>query len=125
MELPVYSTKWEKINLVSTFLMSGPPCGWLFLVGPGGDGKSMATNEAVTLWRKSLGEDTEDPISDILYLPCYNEGTEHKIVLMKRGEAPVVKTIVHINAWTREWEFMAVEWNATVARFVRGNEPSA
>lgn len=125
MELPVYSTKWEKINLVATFLMSGPPYGWLFLVGSGGDGKSMATNEAVTLWRKSLGEDTEGPISDIVYLPCCNDGTEHKTVLMKKGESPVVKTIVHINTWTQEWEFMAVEWNATVARFMRGNEPSA
>ena len=125
MELPVYSTKWEKINLVATFLMSGPLYGWLFLVGSGGDGKSMATNEAVRLWRSSLGEDTEGPISDIVYLPCCNDGTEHKTVLMKKGECPVVKTIVHINAWTREWEFMAVEWNATVARFMRGNEPSA
>jgi hypothetical protein len=41
---------------------------------------------------------------------------------MKKGESPVVKTIVHINAWTREWEFMALEWDAKVARFVRGNE---
>jgi hypothetical protein len=122
MEMPVYSTKWEKINLVSTFLMNGPPCGWLFLVGTGGDGKSMATNEAVRLWRMSLGEDIEDPISDIVYLPCNNDGTAHKTVLMKKGESPVVKTIVHINVWTREWEFMALEWDAKVARFVRGNE---
>ena len=118
----MYSTKWEKINLVSTFLMNGPPCGWLFLVGTGGDGKSMATNEAVRLWRMSLGEDIEDPISDIVYLPCNNDRTAHKTVLMKKGESPVVKTIVHINVWTREWEFMALEWDAKVARFVRGNE---
>jgi hypothetical protein len=124
MELPVYSTKWDKVNLVATFLMSGPECGWLFLVGPGGDGKSMATNEAVTLWRRSLGEDMEDPTndSDIVYLPCYNDGEAHKIVLMKRG-TQIVKTIVHINGWTPEWEFMVKEWNAKVTRFVRGNEP--
>lgn len=125
MQLPTYSSKWDKVNLVATFLMSGPPCGWLFLVGSGGDGKSMATNEAVTLWRKSLGEDIEDPISDIVSLPCYRDGTEHKVVLMKKGESHVVKTIVHINCWTHEWEFMAMEWGAEVARFVRGDEPSA
>ena len=88
MEMPVYSTKSDKINLVSTFLTNGPPCGWLFLVGTGGDGKSMATNEAVRLWRMSLGEDPEDPISDIVYLPCNNDGTAHKTVLMKKGESP-------------------------------------
>ena len=60
MEIPVYSTKWDKINLVATHLMSGPTCGWLILVGPGGDGKSMATNEAIKLWRRSLGEDVEE-----------------------------------------------------------------
>ena len=121
----MYSTKWDKVNLVATYLMSGPGCGWLFLVGPGGDGKSMATNEAVTLWRKSLGEDVEDPTndSDIVYLPCYNDGGAHKTVLMKK-DTQIVKTIVHINGWTPEWEFMAKEWNAKVARFVRGNEPA-
>ena len=122
MEIPVYSTKSDKINLVSTFLTNGPPCGWLFLVGTGGDGKTMATNEAVRLWRMSLGEDPEDPISDIVYLPCHNDGNANKKVLMKKGESPVVKTIVHINIWTREWEFMALEWDAKVARFLRGNE---
>ena len=120
----MYSTKWDKINLVTTFLMNGPPCGWLFLVGTGGDGKSMATNEAVRLWKMSLGEDIDDPISDIVYLPCNNDGTANtKTLLMKKGESPVVKTIVHINIWTREWEFMAKEWDAKVARFERGNEP--
>lgn len=124
MELPVYSTKWDKVNLVATYLMSGPDYGWLFLVGPGGDGKSMATNEAIMLWRRSLGEDVEDPISDnIVYLPCHRDGTEHKVVLMKKG-TQIVKTIVHINCWSQAWEFMAKEWNAQVARFVRGNEPS-
>lgn len=122
MELPVYSTKWDKVNLVATFLMSGPECGWLFLVGPGGDGKSMATNEAVRLWRKSLCEDVEDEYSNIISLPCYNDGGAHKIVLMKRG-TQIVKTIVHVLCWTPEWEFMAKEWDAKVARFVRGNEP--
>ncbi len=83
----------------------------------------MATNEAVTLWRRSLGEGIEDPISDIVYLPCYNGGSAHKVVLMKKGESHVVKTIVHINAWTQEWDFMAKEWDAKVVKFERGNEP--
>jgi hypothetical protein len=122
MQIPVYSTKWDKINLVTTFLMSGPPCGWLFLIGSGGDGKSMATNEAITLWRRSLGEDIEDPISDIVYLPSYVDGAGHKIVLMKKGEIPVVKTIVHVLGWSQEWHFMATEWGASIARFERGNE---
>jgi len=123
MEIPIYLTKWDKINLVTTFLMSGPSSGWLFLLGSGGDGKTMATNEAVRLWRMSLGEDVEDlnseSDSDIVYLPCYNNATEHKTVLMKRG-TQIVKTIVHINGWGPEWEFMAKEWNAKVVRFQRG-----
>ena len=121
--MPIYSTKWDKINLVTTFLMS-PDYGWLFLLGSGGDGKTMATNEAVKLWRMSLGENVEDPISDsdIVYIPCYNDATAHKTVLMNRG-TQILKTIVHINGWTPEWEFMAKEWNAKVVRFVRGNEP--
>ena len=123
MEIPVYSTKWDKINHVVTFLMSGPSCGWLFLVGPGGDGKSMATNEAVKLWRRSLGEDVDDPCAatNIIELPCHRNGTEHKIVLLKK-DSSIMKTIVHINSWTPAWEFMANEWGATVARFQRGNE---
>ena len=125
MEIPVYSTKWEKINLVTTFLMSGPDCGWLFLIGPGGDGKSMATREAVRLWRMSLGENVDEDTagidSDIVILPSYRNGSEHKLVLMKKG-SQIVKTIVHINGWSVEWAFMALEWGAKVARFVRGNE---
>jgi hypothetical protein len=121
MQIPVYSTKWDKINLVTTFLMSGPPCGWLFLIGSGGDGKSMATNEAITLWRRSLGEDIDDNNSDIIHLPCHQDGTAHKRVLMKKG-TEIVKTIVHVLGWSQEWEFMAAEWGASVARFERGNE---
>jgi hypothetical protein len=121
MEIPVYSTKWDKINAVTTFLMSGPSCGWLFLVGSGGNGKSMATNEAITLWRRSMGEDVEDITSDIIYLPCHNDGTAHKMVLMKKNST-IVKTIVHVVCWTEGWEFMAKEWGASVARFQRGNE---
>jgi len=122
MNIPLYSRKWDKINLVATFLMSGPSCGWLFLVGPGGDGKSMATNEALKLWRRSLGEDVDDPFeTNIIELPCHRDGTEHKMVLMKR-DSTIVKTIVHINGWTPAWEFMANEWGATVALFERGNE---
>ncbi len=68
MELPVLTTKWDKINLVVSHLMSGPDCGWLILVGSGGDGKSMATNEAVKLWRRSLGEDVD------LYPSCKYSG---------------------------------------------------
>jgi hypothetical protein len=68
MELPVLTTKWDKINLVATHLMSGPNCGWLILVGAGGDGKSMATNEAVKLWRRSLGDDVD------LYPSCKYSG---------------------------------------------------
>ena len=122
--MQMYATKWDKINLVATFLMSGPNCGWLFLVGGngGGEGKTMATNEAVTLWRRSLGEDIEDPISDIVYLPCYNGGSAHKVVLMKRG-TPIVKTIIQTNFWGPEWNFMAKEWDAKVVKFERGNEP--
>ncbi len=119
--MPVYSNKSDKINLVSTFLMSGPDCGWLILVGGsgGGEGKSMATNEAITLWRRSLGEDVEDMHSDnIIQLPCYDDGTAHKVVLMKKG-SPIVKTIIQTNFWGPEWEFMAKEWNAKVVWFVR------
>lgn len=122
MEIPTYSTKWDKIKLVSTFLMSGPDYEWLILVGIGGDGKSMATNEAINLWRMSLGEDMEDPESDIVHLPCYMDGSAHKVVLMKKG-TQIVKTIIHTNLWGPEWEFMAQEWGAKVAKFVRGNEP--
>ena len=68
MELPVLTTKWDKINLVVSHLMSGPDCGWLIRVGSGGDGKSMATNEAVKLWRRSLGEDVD------LYPSCEYSG---------------------------------------------------
>lgn len=117
MEMPVYSTKADKVNLVSTFLMSGPDYGWLILVGIGGDGKTMATHEAVDLWRLSLGEDIKAPDSDIISLHC--DGTVHKLVLMKKG-TPIVKTIIHTNLWGPEWEFMAKEWNAKVVRFERG-----
>ena len=121
--MEVYTTKWDKINLVTTFLLSGPPSGWLFLVGAaGGEGKSMATNEAITLWRKSLGEDVEDPCSesDIIRLPCNNDSNAFKIVLMKKDNTSV-KTIVHINGWNPHWEFMASEWDAQVARFERSD----
>ena len=129
MEIPEYSTKWDKINLVVSHLMSGPDCGWLILVGTGGDGKSMATNEAIKLWRRSLGEDVELyphgnlDSSEIVYLDSHPDGSTHKIVLMKRGKK-IVKTIVHTNIWGSELEFMAKEWGAKVARFVRGNEPA-
>jgi hypothetical protein len=42
---------------------------------------------------------------------------------MKKGEK-IVKTIIHTNIWGSEMEFMAREWGAKVARFVRGNEPA-
>ena len=117
MEMPVCSTKFDKINLVSTFLMSGPEYGWLFLVGGsgGGEGKTMATNEAITLWRNSMGED--------VYQTCYDDTAAHKVVLMKKG-TPIVKTIIQTNAWGPEWEFMAKEWDAKVVIFQRGNELS-
>jgi hypothetical protein len=121
MEMPVYSTKSDKINLVSTFLMSGPDYGWLILVGGsgGGEGKTMATHEAIKLWRKSLGEDVQDIHSEnIIQLPCYDDGSAHKVVLMKKG-SPIVKTIIQTNFWGPEWEFMAKEWNAKVVWFVR------
>jgi len=119
--MEIYKTKWEKINLVTTFLMSGPPSGWLFLVGVGGDGKSMATNEAITLWRRSLGEDVDDPFSEnIIRLPCNNDSNAFKIVLMKK-DSTIVKTIVHVNNWNPHWEFMASEWDAQVARFERSD----
>ena len=123
MEIPVYSTKWEKINLVTTFLMSGPDCGWLFLIGGGGggEGKTMATNEAITLWRRSMGEDVEDTHSENI-TTYYNDGTAHKVVLMKKG-TQIVKTIIQTNLWGPEWEFMAKEWNAKVVQFKRGDEP--
>lgn len=128
MELHVLRTKWDKINCVVSHLMSGPDCGWLILVGTGGDGKSMATNEAIKLWRRSLGDDVDlypqvhDQFSDIVYLDCDNNGSTHKVVLMKKG-TKLVKTIVHSNIWGPEMEFMAKEWNATVVKFERGNEP--
>ena len=126
--MKVYKTKWDKINCVVSHLMSGPDCGWLILVGTGGDGKSMATNEAIKLWRRSLGDDVDlypqvhDQFSDIVYLYCDNNGSTHKVVLMKKG-TKLVKTIVHSNIWGPEMEFMAKEWNATVVKFERGNEP--
>ena len=126
--MKVYKTKWDKINCVVSHLMSGPDCGWLILVGTGGDGKSMATNEAIKLWRRSLGDDVDlypqvhDQFSDIVYLDCDNNGSTHKVVLMKKG-TKLVKTIVHSNIWGPEMEFMAKEWNATVVKFERGNEP--
>ena len=54
-EMEVYKTKAEKVDVVANFLMNGPPCGWLFLVGMnfGGEGKSMATNEGIMRWRNS------------------------------------------------------------------------
>lgn len=126
--MKVYKTKWDKINCVVSHLMSGPDCGWLILVGTGGDGKSMATNEAIKLWRRSLGEDVDlypsghEEFSEIVYLDCDNNGSTHKVVLMKKG-TKLVKTIVHSNIWGPEMEFMAKEWNATVVKFERGNEP--
>ena len=88
----------------------------------------MATNEAIKLWRRSLGDDVDlypqvhDQFSDIVYLDCDNNGSTHKVVLMKKG-TKLVKTIVHSNIWGPEMEFMAKEWNATVVKFERGNEP--
>jgi hypothetical protein len=122
--MQVYSTKSDKINVVSTFLMNGPDYGWLILQGGngGGEGKTMATHEAIKLWRRSLGENIDDPISDIVYLPCYNDGSAHKVVLMKKG-TPIVKTIIQTNFWGPEWDFMAKEWDAKVVKFERGNEP--
>lgn len=126
--MKVYKTKWDKINCVVSHLMSGPDCGWLILIGTGGDGKTMATNEAIKLWRRSLGEDVDlyptghAQFSEIVYLDCDNNGSTHKLVLMKKG-TKLVKTIVHSNIWGPEMEFMAKEWNATVVKFERGNEP--
>jgi hypothetical protein len=141
MEMPVYSTQWEKINLVTTFLMSGPDCGWLILIGGsgGGEGKSMATNEAVKLWRRSLGEEVDlyphgnTDYSGIVQLDTPPDSPPHgtsdtattvKIVLMKKGEK-LVKTIIHTNTWGPEMEFMAKEWDAKVVQFKRGDEPSS
>lgn len=129
MELSVLRTKWDKINFVVSHLMSEPDCGWLILVGQGGDGKSMATNEAIKLWRRSLGEDVDlyphgnVHYSAIVYLDSHPDGSTHKIVLMKKGEK-IVKTIIHTNIWGPELEFMAKEWGAKVARFERGSEPA-
>ena len=87
----------------------------------------MAIREAVRLWRMSLGEDVDEDSdgihSDIVLLPSYRNGSEHKVVLMKKG-SQIVKTIMHVNGWSVEWAFMALEWGAKVARFVRGNEPA-
>ena len=118
MNIPVYSTKLEKVNVVASHLMGNTYGEWLFLVGSGGNGKTMATYEGIELWKKSLGEEGE-----IISVPLYAGGTAgNKIMLMKRG-SHTVKTIVHVYKWSQEWEFMAKEWNATVAEFERGNEP--
>ena len=128
--ISVYSNKTDKINLVANYLMNGSD--WLLLVGSGGDGKTMATREAIKLWKRSMDEEdpvsdtddpnnNEDPVGNIVYLPCYGNGTAHKIMLMKKGDT-IVKTIVHINSLSPEWEFVSKEWNAAVSRFERGNE---
>jgi len=126
MEIPVYSTKADKINLVANYLMNTTDNGWLFLIGSGGNGKSMATGEAINMWRRSLGEDDKDDFNDsmIVSLPfsCFPEGNAiYKTMLLKKGSS-IVKTIVHVCIWGPEWEFMAKEWDATVARFERGTE---
>ena len=118
MEIPVYSTKEAKVNLVANYLMDETDCGWLILIGSGGNGKSMATGEAISLWKTSLGEDGE-----IIELSSCDGGfAGYKTMLMKRGST-TVKTILHVYLWCSEWEFVAKEWNATVARFERGDEP--
>jgi len=125
MDLPVYSTKLDKVNLIANYLMSESEPRWLFLVGAGGDGKSMATGEAIKIWRRSLGEDDKDDLNDskISVLPCYPDGNAvYKAMLIKRGSSNV-KTIVHVLTWGPEWEFMALEWGAKVVRFERGTEP--
>lgn len=118
MKIPVYSTKLDKVNVVANHLMGNTYSKWLFLVGSGGNGKTMATHEAIELWKKSLGDDGE-----IISIP-YEAGTAgYKVMLMKKGSS-AVKTIVHLYMWGPEWEFMAKEWNATVVEFQRGNEPT-
>jgi hypothetical protein len=114
--MEVYTTKTDKVNLVANFLMNGPPCGWLFLVGmnAGGEGKTMATGEAIELCKKSFGEES------IIRLPCNNDSNAQKLVLMKK-DSTIVKTIVHVNNWNPHWEFMASEWDAQVARFERSD----
>jgi len=126
MEIPVYSTKADKINLVANYLMNDTEHGWLFLIGSGGNGKTMATGEAVNMWRRSLGEDDKDDVSNsmIVSLPhsSFPDGNAiYKTMLIKKGSS-IVKTIVHVFSWEPEWEFMAKEWNAIVARFERGTE---
>lgn len=128
MEIPVYSTKADKINLIANFLMNNTEYGWLFLIGSGGNGKTMATGEAINMWRRSLGEDDKDDINDsmIVGLPCssFPDGNAiYKTMLVKKGSS-IVKTIVHVASWGPEWEFMAQEWNGIIARFERGTEPN-
>ena len=118
MKIPVYSTKLDKVNVVAKHLMGNTYGEWLFIVGSGGNGKTMATYEAIELWKKSFGDDGE-----IISVPLYAGGTAgNKLMLLKKGSS-AVKTIVHLYTWGPEWEFMAKEWNATVVEFERGNEP--
>ena len=114
--MEVYKTKAAKVDVVANFLINGPPCGWLFLVGMncGGEGKTMATGEAIELCKKSFGEES------IIRLPCNNDSNAQKLVLMKK-DSTIVKTIVHVNNWNPHWEFMASEWDAQVARFERSD----
>jgi len=122
--MEIYKTKSDKVDVVANFLINGPPCGWLFLVGMncGGEGKTMAANEGIMRWRKSLGEDPESPFStsDIIRLPCNNDTSAPKLVLMKKNST-IVKTIIQVNGLHPHWEFMASEWDAQVVGFERSD----
>jgi len=111
MEIPIVHEWAQKIKTVYDFLIEDGTM--LFIVGlQGGEGKRVATNEAVRRWKMDVGE------NNIRQLNIFKAGLEHKetYINMDTGK---LKIIVHTNSWNEHWVAMAHEWGAHTVIFRR------
>jgi hypothetical protein len=111
MEIPIVHEWAHKIKTVYDFLKEDNTM--LFIIGlQGGEGKTLATNEAVRRWKMDVGE------NNIREINIFNAGLEHKETYMNMVTGKI-KIIVHINSWNEHWVAMAREWGANTVIFRR------
>lgn len=114
MHVPIVYGKEEKTKAVYDFLVD-PTKNVLILAGlqGGGEGKTVATNEAVHRWMATIGEENVKPLRI-----CEGSGEGHKQSYLDL-RTWTVKIIIHTNTWDEKWIELGQEIGAQAYLFRR------
>lgn len=117
MHVPIVYGKEEKTKAVYDFLVD-PTKNVLILAGiqGGGEGKTVATNEAVHQWMATIGGENVKPLRI-----CEGSGEGHKQSYLDL-RTWTVKIIIHTNTWDEKWIELGQEIGAQAYLFRRVHE---